>query len=196
MNTFFWSDPHFGHHNIIKYSKRPFLFDPSKGFVNDNLDAQTMDRTLIKNHNAVVSPHDKSYCLGDFAFHKDQGKTREIIAQLNGTKVLILGNHDTYLTDRTLGMFSNVYSYLEITVDDKELGKHLVALFHYPLRSWNKSHFGSYSLYGHHHGSLKDDPNSLSFDVGVDAHGYTPISFHKVKEIMSKKTFVPIKRDR
>lgn len=60
------------------------------------------------------------------------------------------------------------------------------------MRVWNKSHYGAWMLYGHSHGSLIDDPNSLSFDVGVDCHNYKPFSFEEVKEIMSHKIWKAI----
>jgi calcineurin-like phosphoesterase family protein len=76
---------------------------------------------------------------------------------------------------------------LEIAVEGQD-----ITLCHYALRVFNKSHHGSWHLYGHSHGTLPDDPNSLSFDVGVDCHNYFPISLDQVKKIMSKKTWKPI----
>jgi calcineurin-like phosphoesterase family protein len=32
-------------------------------------------------------------------------------------------------------------------------------------------------------------PYSLSMDVGVDCHNYFPISFEKIKEVISRKQF-------
>jgi calcineurin-like phosphoesterase family protein len=182
MSIYFYSDVHYGHQNIIKYSKRPFS------------NADEMDAALIANHNSVVKPADVVYCIGDFSFHRDQSRTRSIIHALNGTKFLIRGNHDKYLEDKTLSMFAKVDNYMEIYVPDVDIGKQLIVLFHYSMKVWNKSHHGSWHLFGHSHGSLPDDPNSLSFDVGVDCHGYTPISYNRVKEIMKTKTFKPIDR--
>jgi calcineurin-like phosphoesterase family protein len=193
MSTFFTSDTHFGHTNIIKYCIRPFLFDPSKGFDDPrNRDVDFMDETLIKNWNSVVQPNDTVYHLGDFAFYRDQRKTRNVLRRLNGNKILIRGNHDEYLEPETLQMFGSVHYYHEISVPDKDVGKQKIVLLHYGMRVWNKSHRGSWQLYGHSHGTLPDDPSSLSFDVGTDCHGYTPISYEQVKKIMAKKTFKPI----
>jgi calcineurin-like phosphoesterase family protein len=63
---------------------------------------------------------------------------------------------------------------------------------HYPHKVWPSNHRGAWHLYGHCHGSLPDDPNSLSFDCGVDCHDYFPLSFDEVAAIMEKKTFVPL----
>lgn len=193
MSIMFTSDTHFGHANIIKYSKRPFLFDPSRGHEDSrNRDVDGMDEALIKNWNYVVTPDDTIYHIGDFAFYRDQRQTRNVLRRLNGNKILILGNHDKKLEPETLRMFSRVHSYYELTVPDKDVGKQKIVLLHYAMRVWDKSHHGSWHLYGHSHGTLPDDPNSLSFDVGSDCHGYTPISYEQVKKIMLKKHFRPI----
>ncbi len=59
------------------------------------------------------------------------------------------------------------------------------------MREWNASHWGTYHLYGHAHGTLQDDPNSLSFDIGVDCHNFYPLSYDEVKAIMKTKSWKP-----
>lgn len=76
------SDTHFGHANIIGYENRPF----------ESL--SQMDNILIKNWNSVVKKNDVIYHLGDFAFHYDEQKLKDLLSKLNGHKVLIIGNHD------------------------------------------------------------------------------------------------------
>lgn len=184
-NIFFTSDTHWGHANIIKYCGRPFK------------SIAEMDDTLIKNWNHVVKPGDTVYHLGDFAFYKDQKQTRNVIRALNGNIVLIRGNHDKYLEPETLQAFGSVHPYYELKVHDKDSsrGKQMIILLHFAMRVWDKSHHGSWHLYGHSHGTLKDknyDNNSLSFDVGTDCHGFTPISYDRVKQIMKTRNFKPI----
>ena len=95
-----------------------------------------------------------------------------------------------------------------MTIQDPSVnkyGKVKIVLMHYAMRVWNKSHWGMWHLYGHSHGSLPEDPKSMSFDVGVDAiakryavdgiinpDDYRPISYEEVKAIMEKKTFTSI----
>lgn len=184
-NLFFTSDTHWGHANIIKYCSRPFK------------SVEEMDDTLIKNWNHVVKPGDTVYHLGDFAFYKDQKHTRNVIRALNGNIVLIRGNHDKYLEPETLRAFNSVHPYYELNVSDKDnsRGKQRIILLHFAMRVWDKSHHGSWHLYGHSHGTLRDenyDKNSLSFDVGTDCHGFAPISYDRVKQIMATRTFKPI----
>lgn len=57
------------------------------------------------------------------------------------------------------------------------------------LRVWRGSHRGNWHLYGHSHGTLPDLEDKLSFDVGVDAHDFHPLSYEEVKAIMAKKTW-------
>ncbi len=182
MGIFITSDTHYGHANIIKYSNRPYK------------SVEEMDAALIANFNSVVGANDTTYLTGDFAFYKNQEHTRAVIKALNGSKVLVLGNHDKYLEPETLAEFSSVHNYLEINVPDADhpRGKQMIVLFHFPMVVWNKSHHSSWSLFGHCHGTLPDNPNSLSIDVGVDCHNYKPISYDQVKAIMVKKTFKPI----
>jgi len=56
------------------------------------------------------------------------------------------------------------------------------------MRVWPHSGRGSWQLYGHSHGNLPDDPLSLSMDVGVDSHDFSPWRFEEVQAIMKAKT--------
>ena len=182
--TWFTSDNHHRHTNILKYSNRPFT------------DMDDMERALIENWNRVVKPDDTVFNLGDFAFCKFN-KIEEILRQLNGEHHFILGNHDQeifknkqYLLDE--GLVKSISSYREIYV-----GNQFINLFHYGCRVWNKSHHGAWLLYGHSHGTLP--PQGKSVDVGMDAdfilngeRPYRPYSFYEVKDFMDKQSFVKV----
>lgn len=166
----FISDTHFGHKNIIKYCNRPFN------------NVHEMDEALIRNWNETVGQDDMVYHVGDFAMGSDPAK---ILRRLNGSKILIKGNHDK--RPQTAHGWSEIHNYLEIYIENQ-----FIVLFHYSMRVWNKSHHGAWMLYGHSHNTLPDDPNSKSIDVGVDCHDYRPISFEDVKRIMAKKNTIPV----
>lgn len=187
----FSSDWHFGHHNIIRYSNRPFK------------DANEMDETIIGNINSLVKSNDTLWFLGDFCFgprepdgfiRKAEGYRQKINCN---NIILIWGNHDPnpfsrHRDDRRKAeafrhMFIEDYSLRNTTI----LGQN-ISLCHYAMKVWDKSHHGAWHLYGHSHGSLPDDPNSLSFDCGIDCHNYKPLSFNEVQSLMHKKTFKPI----
>lgn len=155
----FTADTHFGHKNIIEYCNRPFA------------SVEEMDETIINNINAVVKPEHTIYHLGDFSF----GGTFHYRSKINCKNVhLILGNHDK-LKMLEKRCFSTVSMIKEV-----RYAKQFIVLCHYGMRVWNKSHHGSWSLYGHSHGTLPPIQNSM--DVGVDCHDYQPLSFDDVKE--------------
>ena len=194
-NTFFTADLHFGHGNIAKYCNRLFCMNDYEKSVMASGDSDKIkelrisqnsidkhDETLIQNFNSKVKQDDTVYILGDFAFRD----CSRYFNRLNGKKHIIFGNHDKDAR-RHAYLFESAQDYKEIKIDGQD-----ITLCHYAMRVFNKSHYGTFQLYGHSHGTLPDDPHSLSFDVGVDCHDYYPISFKEVKVIMSKKLWKPI----
>lgn len=171
MKTWFTADLHLSHKRIIEFSKRPFT------------DMDEMDRILIENWNAKISHSDTVWFLGDFSF-ADTEKGQRQLDRLNGIKHLIIGNHDK--TAVRLNGWASQSNLKEIKVEGQN-----IVLCHYAMRVWNKSHYGVWSLYGHSHGSLPDDPTALSIDVGVDCHNYMPLNMDDIARIMKKKTWKP-----
>jgi len=169
----FTSDTHFGHANIIRYCNRPFS------------SVREMNECIIDKWNTKVSKDDSVYHIGDFGFGDPQS-LKSILRQLNGKIYLIRGNHDKFQIVRDLG-FQQVWPIREIKFNDQT-----IILCHYAMRVWNKSHRGAWQLYGHSHGTLPEDQNSLSFDVGVDANNFEPLSFDEVKIRMESKNFKSI----
>ena len=187
MTTFFESDLHLGHANIISHGGRPFS------------SVEEMNETIIERHNAVVRPNDKVYNLGDLIWWGTPlEEARKLVSRLNGNISICWGNHDkvTKQLQGAYNLFKKCGDILEIVVPDRgaHKGRQPIVLCHYAMRVWNCSHYGAYHLYGHSHTSLKDDPHSLSMDVGCVGHDYRPYSYEEIKEIMSKKDFTPIDR--
>lgn len=181
MGLFFTSDLHFGHKNVIKYCNRPFA------------SVEEMDESIIENWNKTVSKKDIVYVIGDFSFHRPE-KTLEIFHRLNGHEIhLIAGNHDKRIK-QAKAAFTSCENLKEIKLMDRDAygEKQHIVLCHYPMITWNKSHYGSWMLHGHCHGSLKDDRTSLRLDVGVDVWNFTPISFDFIKSAMKLKKFEPV----
>lgn len=152
---YFTADLHLGHSNIIRHCGRPFA------------SVAEMDATILAAINAVVQPDDTLWVLGDFAFRgRDARHYRDQIACRDVR--LLLGNHDKRGRCEVAG-FSSVGDVAEISV-----GKQRIWMSHYPHRSWPASHRGSWHLYGHVHGRLRDEDRQRqtdSLDVGVDADG-------------------------
>lgn len=163
---FLTSDPHFGHHNILKYCNRPFK------------DVIEMDNVLIDNWNSVVSKYDQIYILGDFTFSRNP---ETYFNKLNGEKFLIKGNHDSRETyNLKWGFVKDTYmlKYKDITA----------WLSHYPHRSWPKSFHGAFHFYGHCHNNLPAFGKSC--DVGVDAWNYTPVEIEKLIDLLKNSDIV------
>jgi calcineurin-like phosphoesterase family protein len=174
-NIWFTADTHFGHKNIIEFSKRPFA------------SVAEMDEILVRRWNEKVGPEDLVYHLGDVAL-LPPAKLRPLLDRLNGRIFLITGNHENVAlacADR----FDWIKPYYELTLDDPDAsrGKRHIMLFHYAMRVWNASHYGTWHLYGHSHGDLPNDDTSLSIDVRVDCHNFYPLSYQDVKAIMARK---------
>ncbi len=176
---FFTSDHHFGHTNIIKFSNRPFS------------NIEEMNEELIKRWNEKVSPDDEVYYVGDLAL-MSSNKLKPILDRLNGKIYLIKGNHEDAAIANA-SRFEWIKDYYELKVKDvyAHNGEQLIVLFHYAIKEWNASHYGTWHLYGHYHGTLFDDPLSRSIDIGVDCHNFYPISYEEVKEIILKKNWLP-----
>lgn len=160
---FFTADTHFNHKNIIRYCNRPFST------------VEEMNETLIRNWNEKIKPNDTVYHIGDFGF----GNLEPILKRLNGKKILIIGSHDR----DTL----KCKDYFEFTTPLLEIyeQRQCIVLCHYAMRTWAKSHYNTWHLYGHSHGKLP--PVGKSYDIGVDVTNFYPLSFYEVKDIMSKR---------
>ncbi len=150
-----------------------------------------MNAALLNNYNSKVGPKDEVWFLGDFIMGRNPvEEARTVLAKMHGTKHMILGNHDPR-KKAFYDLFETCSEYREIKVEGQRM-----TLCHYAARVWNKSHHGAWMLYGHSHGSLADDPNARSIDVGVDCHNYFPLSFQEVSGLMALKTFQPVDHHR
>jgi calcineurin-like phosphoesterase family protein len=155
MNTFYTSDLHLSHRNIVKFTKRP-------------VSAEEHDQWIIDLWNSQVNPGDLVYHLGDFCF-AGSGKKMDVLhitEQLNGNIVFIKGNHDNdnvmeCIQALRLKGRTEVYDYKEIHINGVR-----TVLSHYPFVVWNNSHHGGYHLYGHCHSRYTHPGKAL--DVGLD----------------------------
>lgn len=172
-HTFFTSDTHFGHANIIRFCNRPFK------------NVEEMDETLIENWNQVVSEDDTVFHLGDFAFG-GSNVWKSIIPRLNGHINLIIGNHDRKnLRQGYMSSFGMVVSQLQIEIEGNP-----IYLNHYPFLCYGGSYRGVWQLFGHVHSGPNAEGLDISrlktlfptqYDVGVDNNDYAPISYKEVK---------------
>lgn len=157
----FTADEHYGHENIIRYCERPY----------DSV--EDMDEALIANHNSRVGQHDTTIHAGDFTLLKNRKLVwQKYIDRLKGNHVFLRGSHDYW--QRGLKGFDQIW--------EKKIGKHYVVVCHYAMRTWARSHYNSWQLYGHSHGKL--NPVGKQHDIGVDSNIYFPVSMDQIIQIM------------
>ena len=168
--TYFTSDQHFGHYNIIRLCGRPFKTQ------------EEMDEVMLSKWNAKVGPEDTVYVLGDLLFRA--AKVEPILKALNGHKHLIVGNHDSSWMDKVnaADYFESIQTINEINVDGK-----LMTLCHYPMLSYPQAR-RAYMIYGHIHNNIKDDywpliaRRSRMLNAGVDVNDFEPVTLDEMVE--------------
>jgi len=130
---YFIADLHLGHNREFVYKDRGF----------DTIEAH--DEALIANIKAKVTPNDRLYILGDVYFDK---KYTDILISLNREITVVEGNHDRklYRDSRYCERVRLCPAIMDIRVD-----KHNITLSHFPMMSWNQSHYGAWNLHGHVH---------------------------------------------
>lgn len=158
METWFISDLHLGHKNILEFEKefRPFAT------------IEEMHDAFIDRWNAVVSNRDTVYVLGDIAFGKHNVS---LISLFRGKKRLVLGNHDSYSIDTYRPYFERIYG--------AKFWEQCV-LTHIPVHPRNLGSRCLLNVHGHLHSRTLDDPNY--FNVSAEQNNLTPINADIIRE--------------
>lgn len=186
-NTFLISDTHWGHSATWQTFKQDDGITPLRPFTS----TEEMDEAMVDNWNRVVRPQDKVYHLGDIAMSKRP--LHAILPRLNGTKVLIKGNHDIEKIDTYLAYFKDVR------------GSHMLdklALSHIPIHAASLSRWRG-NIHGHLHnytvkrpafikrcGTImyhdqEDDPRY--YCVSVERINYTPVPFEQINDVFKAR---------
>lgn len=138
--TFFTSDLHFGHANVIKFDNRPFS------------SVEEMDAELIRRWNNKVGKGDLVYVLGDFIWKSANEEAHELIKSLNGQKILIKGNHDRFLHNaKAKKALAGIKDYDDIAVTLEDGTVRRVILSHYFIPMYNSHRYNGILLHGHSH---------------------------------------------
>lgn len=190
--TFFTSDWHIGHENVINFSNRPFK------------NKDDMANSLVRRFNSCVGECGITYFLGDFSMGSFE-ETREVLSQLNGTKICVVGNHDRGVNSLNLAGFDAVVHRIDLII-----AKEKVSLTHCPLRGITREDManmkgaregehwhgesrhvkfscedeGQFHLHGHIHSPNNGRSKKTlgrQYDVGVDANNYMPVSISTIE---------------
>jgi calcineurin-like phosphoesterase family protein len=187
MSTYFSSDWHLGHPNILKYDKRPFKT------------VDEMDHVILSNVTSHLEKGDNLYYLGDFALTRSSNTMEGYMKALAYTQAnlfFIKGNHDK---KEAIKLYQKYGTYLgeqkKIKIPDIDglEGVQEIVINHYSMRVWDKSHHGAWHLYGHSHDGLEGEPWGKSMDVGIVSAArikgsYDLFTYHDIKAIMAKRS--------
>lgn len=196
-NIFYTSDEHFGHPNSIVFDERPFK------------SIDDMNAGLIRRHNSTVREQDIVYHGGDFNMGSAEFG-REILSQLNGTHIMVLGNHDR----GEQAMYNMGFDVVMHGATFVICGE-LVTMTHCPKRglfredvtgmrgvvdgdNWHGEHkhhkfsvqdYGQFHLHGHIHSGKHNDKLKIDgkqFDIGVVANNYAPVSISAIESWITR----------
>lgn len=197
--VFLTSDWHVGHENCIKFDKRPFK------------DLDHMHKVLINNYNATVPENGVCYFLGDMGLCKTD-ILKNVVSQLNGTKIMIMGNHDK----GAQAMYNLGFDVVLFGAVLNVCGQRLT-LSHCPLRGIHREDLtgmngtqpgehwhgesrrknqnltftdeGQFHGHGHVHspnGGKSEKILDKQWDIGVVANKYTPVSISAFESWIAK----------
>lgn len=166
---YFMSDPHFGHHNILKFSRTEFT------------DLNYHNEHLINQINKTVGQNDTLYILGDIAFSSQYQYLQRIVC--NNIRI-VLGNHDYPSKLKTMqellpnARFGGV---LEL-----KLNEHKCVLTHVPVHTSQLEFRWKYNIHGHLHQYYIKDPRYINVSM-EQLDDYKPISEQEIiKKFLTK----------
>ena len=176
MNTFLISDTHFGHQLMVRPDSKGNTIRPFSSL-------EEMNEIMIANWNSVVRPKDTVWHLGDVVINRSY---LHLAGRLNGTKRLIMGNHDTFRNEEYLKYFKDVQG--SATLDG-------MIMTHIPIHQESLERWGV-NIHGHTHSnsvmlpSIWKDKQIIDtryICVCVEQVDYTPISLEDLKIKIDKR---------
>jgi calcineurin-like phosphoesterase family protein len=153
VNTCITSDQHIRHKRLVEeWLDRPFST------------VELHDQSVQDEHNAVVGPDDHVIWAGDCIVGTHPDNYEQIIAQFNGKKHLVKGNHDGVLIKTCPHMFESIQSRLELEIEGVK-----ILITHKP-QDRNMWKGFDIHLHGHSHGKSLKIPGRM--DIGLDGNVY------------------------
>lgn len=187
MANYITSDLHLGHRAIINYcppTRRHFT------------DVDQMNETIVSNINSVVTEEDTLYILGDIAF-MPPARACEFLKRINGSKVIVWGNHDHKLRRSTefasqkslMGVvWEGDYKEQTFVVDDV---RQQIMMMHFPIFSFNGQRHGAIHCHGHRHSYHEYrntfGPNVRCIDIGLEGNSLMPYCIEDLVREMRKR---------
>lgn len=186
MTTWFTSDLHIGHRNIIDYCARPFA------------SVAEMDDALVERWNDTVADDDDVWVLGDLALGPI-AESLTVVGRLRGRIILLSGNHDRCWPGNGAKAEGWAERYLDAGVAEIRHGQSVarigttdVLLCHFPYEGDSHDHDrfvearpedrGGWLLHGHVHERWRQRGRMIN--VGVDVNGFAPVSEHEIERLI------------
>lgn len=185
---FYISDLHIDDQKIFDKCSRPFK------------DLNEYKQEIIKRWNNKVSAKDIVYVLGDLVEDNAKGALN-IFKELNGTKHLIVGNHDLNLFDEIekSGLFESI-KFIDLIIDNDRK----VCICHYPVMDWMEFNRDGILVYGHVHNKTQKNGEAYreikeyyskkpAYNCGVDVTNFEPVTLDemiKLKEANKDAAYI------
>lgn len=163
MRNLYISDTHFFDQRIFDLCHRPFK--NMADYLNE----------AKKRWNEKVGKEDTMFLIGDIACVWSDDEIG-YLKSLNGTKILVTGNHDLPFLEKKDS--SKVFQYRKDIIYLKDDGRDVV-LCHYPLFQWVDDFKGSCLVYGHIHNKILPEIKEYmrdrrAYNAGADVIGFVP----------------------
>ena len=162
------SDTHLSHENILKFNDS-ITGKPVRSHLFDNVDQ--MDEHMLEKWNSVVKQGDIVYHLGD-VFMGSRERFTQQWPKFNGSKRLIVGNHDDIKFLSSGGFFKKVHMWRKFT-------EYNIIMSHVPLHEMSVARGAPnnqnlmVNVHGHIH--QNSSPPGRYINVCVEAIEYTPV---------------------
>jgi len=175
-NTWFISDTHFSHANIIVFEHEGKRIRPFQTI-------EEHDELLVENWNKLIKPSDRVYHLGDVVINR---KALPILNRLNGKKKLIKGNHDIFKLADYAPYFEDILAY-------RIYPSHGVICSHIPIHPCHLKSRWRRNVHGHLHqnlvnldyigpeyGDFDNSPDFRYVNICVEHTNWKPVHFDEV----------------
>ena len=179
-DIFVTSDTHFRHANILTFT------DSTTGALirgNRFADVDAMDEHMIERWNSVVKPGDIVYHLGDVVMG-DREWFKKNWPRLNGSKRLIVGNHDDIPFLASGGFFKKVSMWRmfpEFGLMLSHVPLHINSLYRYPSKDSDETFELVAMLNVHGHIHQNPSPEGPYRNVSVEVTDYTPVNIEDLR---------------
>jgi calcineurin-like phosphoesterase family protein len=178
---YFSSDFHLGHRMIVRQDARNFS------------SIEYMDHYIIRNIMDNMERGSDFYFLGDLAWTPEGAEFFFREAKKKNISVhWIVGNHDRRVK-QYFSVATTIAAMREVKLTDGE-NTYPATLCHYPMLTYNKSHYNAFLLFGHHHAHThgkeeidRFEKNGKRLNVNCEFHDYLPVSEEQVIEIMKSR---------